>query len=195
MGFKTGVGPLDEQMPNGLPPGYVVLIEGFLGTGKSFIATTIASTAAKNGAPVLFFSIDALSDEVFEDLTKRGAAVGLITIVDGFSAPNERFSKLKPPSRHKLDTPDVYIFINKLAEFANDFKKGVVVVDSINELLMRSPGSVLDLFRALKIFAKFTESVVVVTAHTDVEEVHGVLTTAEHLADVIIQIEVDPNLE
>lgn len=72
MGFKTGVGPLDEQMPNGLPPGYVVLIEGFLGTGKSFIATTIASTAAKNGAPVLFFSIDALSDEVFEDLTKRG---------------------------------------------------------------------------------------------------------------------------
>jgi KaiC/GvpD/RAD55 family RecA-like ATPase len=70
-----------------------------------------------------------------------------------------------------------------------------MVVDSLNEVVMRSPGSALDLFRVFKIFTRSTDSVVVATAHTDVEEVYGVLATAEHLADVIIQIEVDPNLE
>ncbi len=195
MGFKTGIDPIDEQIPDGIPPGYVVLIEGFLGVGKTLFASTIAATAAKAGAPVLFFAIDALADEVTEDLKRRGAPVDRAVVVDGFAAPSERYAKLKPPSRHRLETPDAYALMNKLAEFAPEFRGGIVVVDSLNEVLIRSPGSVLDLFRAFKIFAKYTESVVVATAHTDVEEVYGVITAASHLADVIIQVEVDPNLE
>ena len=195
MGFRTGIEPIDEQIPEGIPPGYVVLIEGYLGVGKTFFASTIAATAAMAGAPVLFFAIDALADEVLEDLKRRGAPTDSITVVDGFAAPSERYAKLKPPSRHRLETPDAYALMNKLAEFAPEFRGGVVVVDSLNEVLMRSPGSALDLFRAFKIFAKYTESVAVATAHTDVEEVYGIITAASHLADVIIQVEVDPNLE
>jgi RecA-superfamily ATPases implicated in signal transduction len=116
-------------------------------------------------------------------------------VVDGFAAPSERYSKLKPPTRHRLETPDAFALMNKLVEFANEFRSGVVVVDSLNEVVMRSPGSALDLFRAFKIFSRSTDSMVVATAHTDVEEVHGVMATAEHLADVILQIEGDPNLE
>ncbi|ABL88418.1 conserved hypothetical protein [Pyrobaculum islandicum DSM 4184] len=195
VGFKTGIDPIDEQIPEGIPPGYVVLIEGFLGVGKTFFATTIAATAAKAGASILFFAIDSMADEVLEDVKRRGAPVSNITIVDGFAAPNERYSKLKPPVKHRLENPDAYALLNKLAEFTNDFRNGVVIIDSLNEILMRSPGSALDIFRAFKIFAKYTNSIVVATAHTDVEEVYGILTTAEHLADMIIQIEVDPNLE
>lgn len=187
--------PLDELMPGGIPPGYLVLVEGFLGVGKSFIATSIAASAAKSGAPILFFSIDAMADEVLEDVKRRGAPADGVIVVDGFAAPNERFSKLKPPAKHRLETPDAFALLNKLAEFSADFRGGVVVVDSLNEVLMRSPGSALELFRAFKIFAKYTSSIVVATAHTDVEEVYGVLAAAEHLADVIVQIEVDPNLE
>ena len=195
MGFKTGIQPIDELIPDGIPAGYVILIEGFLGVGKTFFASTMAATAAKAGAAVLYFSIDAMSDEVVEELRRRGAPVERLIVVDGFAATNERYSKLKPPARHKLETPDAYALMNKLAEFANEFRGGVVVVDSLNEVVMRSPGSALDLFRAFKIFARSTDSIVVATAHTDVEEVYGILATAEHLADVILLIEADPNLE
>lgn len=171
MGFKTGIDPIDEQVPNGLPPGYVVLIEGFLGVGKTFFASTIVATAAKAGAPVLFFAIDALGDEVLEDLRSRGAPVDRVVAVDGFVAPNERLAKLKPPARHRLEAPDAYALINKLTEFAPEFRSGIAVVDSLNEVLIRSPGSALDVFRAFKMFAKHTDSLVVATAHTDVEEV------------------------
>ena len=195
MGFKTGIQPIDEQIPDGIPAGYVVLIEGFLGVGKTFFASTMAATAAKAGAPVLFFSIDAMTDEVVEEMRKWGASAERLVVVDGFAAPNERYSKLKPPTRHRLETPDAFALMNKLVEFVGEFRGGVVVVDSLNEVVMRSPGSALDLFRAFKIFARSTDSMVVATAHTDVEEVYGVMATAEHLADVILQIEVDPNLE
>ncbi|MEM0467962.1 MAG: RAD55 family ATPase [Pyrobaculum sp.] len=195
MGFRTGIDPIDEQIPDGIPPGYVVLIEGFLGVGKTFFASTIAATAARAGAPVLFFAIDALADEVLEELKSHGAPADRVIVVDGFVAPGERLAKLKPTFRHRLETPDAYALVNKLAEFAAEFRGGVVVADSLNEILMRSPGSALEVFRAFKIFAKHTDSIVVATAHTDVEEVYGVLATAVHLADVIIQIEVDPNLE
>ncbi|MEM1599083.1 MAG: RAD55 family ATPase [Pyrobaculum sp.] len=195
MGFKSGVAPLDEAVPEGIPAGYLVLIEGQLGVGKTFFAATMAAAAASAGRPVLFFAIDSMGDEVLEDLKKRGAPADKVTVVDGYAAPNEKFSKLKPPAKHKLETPDAYSLMNKLLEFVNEFRGGVVVVDSLNEVLIRSPGSALDLFRAFKIFARHTESVVVATAHTDVEEIYGVLAAAEHLADVIIQVEVDPQLE
>ena len=163
--------------------------------GKAFFASAMAATAAKAGAPVLFFAIDALADEVVEDMRRRGAPLDKLVVVDGFAAPNERYSRPKPSMKHQLETPDAFALMNKLVEFVGEFKGGVVVVDSLNEVVMRSPGSALDLFRAFKIFARSTASIVVATAHTDVEEVYGVLATAEHLADVVIQIEVDPNLE
>ncbi len=164
MGFKTGIQPIDEQIPDGLPAGYVVLIEGFLGVGKTFFASTMAATAANAGAPVLFFAIDAMADEVVEEMQRRGASAERLVVVDGFAAPSERYSKLKPPTRHRLETPDAFALMNKLVEFANEFRGGVVVVDSLNEVVMRSPGSALDLFRAFKIFARSTDSMVVATA-------------------------------
>ncbi len=121
-----------------MPPGYVILLEGFLGVGKTFFASTMAATAAKAGAPVLFFVIDALADEVVEEMRRRGAPLDKL-VVDGFAAPNERYSRLKPSMKHRLETPDAFALMNKLVEFIGEFKGGVVVVDSLNGSVNEEP--------------------------------------------------------
>ncbi|MFN7105348.1 MAG: RAD55 family ATPase [Pyrobaculum sp.] len=195
MGFRSGVEPLDSYLPEGLPEGFVVLIEGPLGVGKTFFVYNMAASAARAGAPVLIFSIDAIIDDAVGELERRGAPLEKVVVVDGFAAPGERYVKLKPTVRHRLDTPDAHMLVEKLAEFSDDFRKGVVIVDSLNEVVMRSPGSALEVFRAFKIFAKYTSSVVMTTVHTDVEEIRSVVTAVKHLADMVIELGVDPNLE
>jgi KaiC/GvpD/RAD55 family RecA-like ATPase len=194
-GFKTGVIPLDGQLPHGVPAGYIMLIEGPLGTGKSFFAITIAATAARQGAPVLFFSFDALPDEVADELRQHGAALERVTVVDGFVAPDEHYSRLKPPIRHRLEAVDARLFIRKLAEFAGEFRRGVVVVDSLNEMLLRSPASASDVIRALKIFTRYTDSVAVVTVHTDMEEIRAVMSAVRHMLDMVIELGTDQEFE
>ncbi|MFN3804422.1 MAG: RAD55 family ATPase [Pyrobaculum sp.] len=193
MGLRSGIDPLDAYLPEGLPEGFVVLIEGPLGVGKTLY--NMAASAARQGAPVLFFPIDAFTDEVLEELERRGAPLGRVVAIDGFIAPSERYVKLKPAVRHKLDAPDAHTLMNKLVEFSDDFKKGVVIVDSLNEVIMRSPGSALEVFRAFKIFAKYTNSIIVATIHTDMEELRNVVAVIRHLVDIVIELEVDPNLE
>lgn len=193
--MKTGIGPIDEQLPpDGLPPGYLVLIEGPLGVGKTFLAYCLVVSAMRSKAPAAVMAIDALPEDVAETLRRRGVDPSSAIIIDGFYAPTDKLNKMKGWGKAKLDVLDTRAVLDKLAELVDDLRGGVLVVDSLNEIILRS-SNVFELFRGLKIFAKYTGSVVAGVVHTDVEDVKNTLALAEHLADFIIQAEVDPDLE
>lgn len=190
----TGIRPIDEQIPGGIPQGYLVLIEGPLGVGKTFMAYSFAVSAMREGAPVAVIAVDALPEEVQEELETRGLATASLVIIDGFYAPTEKLSKMKGAGRAKLDVLDAKAVLDKLADLAQELRGGVVIIDSLNEILLRS-SSVFELLRGLKIFARYANAVVVGVVHTDVEDVRNALSLSEHLADFIIQADVDPELE
>ncbi len=193
--MRTGIGPIDEQLPpEGLPPGYLALLEGPLGVGKTFFAYCFAVSAIRSKAPAAIVAVDSLPEDVVETLRRRGVDPSSVVIVDGFYAPTDRLNKMKGWGKAKLDVLDTKAVLDKLAEIADDVKGGVIVIDSLNEIILRT-SNVFELFRGLKILAKYTGSVIVGVVHTDVEDVRNTLALAEHLADFIVQAEVDPDLE
>ena len=95
-GLPTGLAQLDEQINSGLRPGQLIVIAGDTGSGKSSLASQIALTAAYvakvnpgkfgapegNTAPVLIFSYEMSTEEIYERMAAQRSPVS-----DIFRAP------------------------------------------------------------------------------------------------------------
>lgn len=204
MGIRTGVTVLDAVMPYGLPERSVMLISGPLGSGKSVLGSAIVAGGLRSGFRGVIVAIDDLAESYVDILRRSGVDVdeevrtGKLVLVDGFYAPVDVVARFKANSsyvHYRLSGVDGYSLIRDVAELAPLLRRSVVLVDSLNETLVRSPNMVFDIFRALKVVAYSSESIILATVHSDVEEAANTATLAEHVVDGTIQIDMDPQLE
>lgn len=62
-GILTGISAWDNALPQGLQPGNSVILMGYSGKGKSFIADKLAAEAYRQGKTVLFISLEMTAEE------------------------------------------------------------------------------------------------------------------------------------
>lgn len=102
IGLKTGIPVWDEFSPSGLVPGMNVVLFGYSGRAKSWIADLIAKNVYDQGKKVLFVSLE-MSDSQQRDRVYAIAGDGNFTMTD-LQKGNISKSSLKEFGERKLNS-------------------------------------------------------------------------------------------
>jgi len=147
--------------------------------GKTLLALNIAT----NIGSVTWLAFDEPPEDIYEKLVARG--VKNIVILDGYT-PVEM---LRRGRWNKIESFDIYGIINEVMKSA--LKNSAIVVDSINEIVLRASTGIIEFFKAMKLLARRFDAITVFTVHTDIEEVASSTLTAMHLTDAVIEMDIN----
>lgn len=149
--------------------------------------TALAQNMAKNVGSVVWVAFDEPPEDVHDRLVAKG--VKNLVIFDGFT-PMEMLRRGK---WNRVESYDIYGIINEISK--STMPRSVIVVDSINEIVMKASTGIVEFFKAVKLVAKRSDSLALLIVHTDVEEVASSVMTAMHLTDLVIEMDLDSGAE
>ncbi len=194
--------PLVSSVVEGFPRGGLIVLAGYPGIGKSVFINTTLANALGEGFGCVYVAIDSSVEEIIDDLSERGVDVdsllssNRLRFIDGFSIELHaivrtlsytRVSILKPVET--LDT--LYNSLETL-----DADKKLLVIDSLNEFLMRNePGIAIDFVKGLKLIGRKTGCISLVTLHLGIPGLEQLYSSIEYLSDGYIEMSFDPRLE
>lgn len=93
--LSTGLRDLDAKLGGGLRPGQLVIVAGRPAMGKTACALGLAESAAKNGAPTLFYSLEMPGEELANRALSRASGLSMDKILDGKKMESEEdFARL-----------------------------------------------------------------------------------------------------
>lgn len=173
--FSTGLGEVDRVLGGGVVEGSLILLSGDPGIGKSTLLLKIAEGVAVRGKTVLYVS----SEESLHQLYLRA----------------QRLRLEQTPRLFLLATGD----LEEITGHLPSLRPEVVMVDSIQNLTTQEadclPGSAA-LLRALSIrfmdLAKRENLAIFLVGHVTKEGLVAGPKTLEHLVDVVLYLEGDP---
>ncbi len=182
--------PLNELIQTGIPYGYLILIRGDLGMGKTLIVKRIAREILSK-YPVLYITFDDDPNSIKSELSEYASK---LFIVDGFNL-GEATSRVIPNVVGNITELDPRQLINVMISSLPQTKARGVIIDSVNDMLMNiDPRSLLFLLKETKMITRRYNAVGVIVAHTTTEDLSSMIDNMEYVFDGIIEIELDPNL-
>jgi replicative DNA helicase len=81
--LSTGLRDLDAKLGGGMRPGQLIIVAGRPAMGKTAISLGLAESAAKDGAPSMFFSLEMPGEELCNRALSRASGLSLEKIIDG----------------------------------------------------------------------------------------------------------------
>ena len=142
---KTGVGIIDDLLPDGYPSTSVVLVMGDPATGKTTLLIQLVVEALKRGKNIVYASLDDFPDSVRESMgnmgleTQRYEVEGRrrLVFIDCYSylvgvKSKEQYSE--DPQR----LSDLSIVVSKALAENNDSSNTLLAMDSFTTLIQRS---------------------------------------------------------
>lgn len=142
---KTGVGIIDDLLPEGYPSSSVVLVMGDPATGKTTLMVQLVGEALKNGKNIVYATLDDFPDSVRDSMKATGAdprsyeieGRKQLTFIDCYSflvgvRSKEQYSE--DPQR----LSDLSIVVSKALSETLDPSNTLLAMDSLTTLIQRS---------------------------------------------------------
>ncbi|MGC9153079.1 MAG: RAD55 family ATPase [Vulcanisaeta sp.] len=179
-----------SDLIEGFPFGYMVLIKGDLGMGKTLLVKLLARSVLSN-YPLLYVSFDDNPESIINDLRDFS---GRLFIIDGFSLSDQR--RVKVPNVVDFITElDPGQLVNKVGQAV--YSRGVrgLIIDSINDLLVNvDPRGLIAMLKQLKSLSRVYNLVTFIVAHVTTEDIDNLLNSVEYVFDGVIEMEFDENM-
>ncbi|RDE17341.1 MAG: hypothetical protein C4K49_03425 [Candidatus Thorarchaeota archaeon] len=201
--YRTGIGVLDDELPNGFPCNAFGVIRGPGGGGKSVILNEIAKCMMEAGKSVIYVCFEDTPLSVLQNLCSLGwdyatmLDKGLIRLVDCFStqilhrtAPSEHTTLVSDPSE-----PDqIGEAIRAIIQESNRRKIGAIFMDSITELFLQSqPFKAVNAVKAWRAtFCKELSIPFWATYHTGLQQFSAYDDIITYISDVIVDTRHEP---
>jgi KaiC/GvpD/RAD55 family RecA-like ATPase len=141
----TGVGIIDELLPEGYPTSSVVLVMGDPATGKTTLMVQLVAEALRKGKNIVYASLDDFPDSVRASMKMMGIDLGSheiegrrrLTFIDCYSflvgvRSKEQYSE--DPQR----LSDLSIVVSKALSETSDPSNTLLAMDSLTTLIQRS---------------------------------------------------------
>ncbi len=189
-------------LPKGVPRNTFMIISGAGGSGKTVLVNSIASSILAVNEPVVYVDFDDDPLTTIEQFKSFNVDIdkyvknNLFYIIDGytylFKKERRRLHESVVAEVDPKDIDNTIYTILKILDEKNIVKKGVVIIDSLNEFLnYHDPSRVLELVKILRAnVSKLRSVVTIATLHTSTNYYAEFLNSIEHLVDGILTTEV-----
>jgi len=205
--ISLGIPLLDDILPRGIPTGSHVLLKGPLGCGKSYIVIELAKSWIMRGSSVVYVSIDDEPEYIMDilksimDPSTVDSALrnGNLVFIDLFTPGMDLLHQTK-----RLDIGiirprggdgdyDVKSIIEALSGSVS--KSSLIVIDSLNELILRAePRSLLDFIKSVRLVSRLHGALALSVVHTG-NDVDAVIDAVEFSMSGILEVDIDPTLQ
>lgn len=181
---------LSELLPTGLPYGYLVLIKGDIGMGKTLLVRLIAKSAISNNNKILYVTFDDDPNDIANDLNIGDR----LFIIDGF-ALSDRYRVKNPNIVDFLTELEPSQLINKVNNVIQGKGTKVLIIDSLNDLIINvEPRTLLIMLKQLKALSHNNNALTLTVAHVTTDDVNNLLNSIEYVFDGVIEMEFDENM-
>lgn len=181
---------LSELLPTGLPYGYLILIKGDIGMGKTLLVKLIARSAALSNNKLLYVAFDDDPTAIINDL---GISDKLL-VIDGFTLSDKYRSK-NPNIIDFITELEPSQLISKVSNAVQGRNVRVLIIDSLNDFVINvEPRALLMSLKQLKALSRMYNTLTLIVAHVTTEDVGNLLDNIEYIFDGVIEMEFDENM-
>ncbi|WP_243678156.1 RAD55 family ATPase [Vulcanisaeta distributa] len=181
---------LEDLLPTGFPFGYLILIRGDLGMGKTLLVKLLARSIMSN-YPLIYVSFDDNPDSVVSDLKEFS---NRLFIIDGFTLSDQRRARA-PNVIDVITELDPGQLISKVGQAVYSRSARGLIIDSINDLLINiDPRGLIAMLKQFKSLSRLYNMITFIVAHVTTEDIDNLLNSIEYVFDGVIEMEFDENM-